>query len=102
MTNQSDLERAYYVKRKKYEDEEADLLRQRNQKIAIIEEVQERSHFYLKGYVPDQTFLINSSIRLEHEKENVIETAKVNQRNLIEKVEALDKTYSNQLRQLNE
>jgi len=48
LNNQESLETEYRLKKKEYEKEGEELIIQRDKAISVVEEVQERSHYYLK------------------------------------------------------
>lgn len=101
MCKKEDLAKEYRFKRRSYEDAEDKLLRQRDLGIAAIDEVQTRSSYYLRDYVPDQDILFQGLGKLDHMKEDILETSKVEHKKIVRKIEDLDREYSSKLRQLN-
>ncbi|WP_191126371.1 hypothetical protein [Cerasibacillus terrae] len=53
MDKQEKIEEEYRLKRWNYEEHEDELINQRDRAVSIIEEVQDRSNYYLKNVIPD-------------------------------------------------
>lgn len=98
MDKQTTIEMEYRSKRKSYEEQEEELRRQKNKGIAILEEVQDRSNYYLRDYVPDQDILTQGLRKLDYMKEKVLENGKLEQKKLAIKMDELDRDYRIQLR----
>lgn len=94
------LETEYRSKKRAYEEQEEELSQQRNKAIAIIEEVEDRSHYYLKDAVPDNTMLMQGYRQTEQMKEDVLELTKEKQKELSRKIEKLDENYYRTFRKL--
>ncbi len=92
------IESEYRLKRKYYEAEEDNLFHQRDKGIAVLEEVQERSRYYLKDYVSDSDILTQGLNQIEYMKDEVLEFAKIDLQNLIIKIEELDEEYHNEVK----
>ncbi len=92
----------YRLKRKEYEEQMEELYQQRDKAISIIEEVQERSYYYLKDYAPHIGNYKQGYQQTEHLKEDVQESTKVELKKLSRKMEDLEENYYRKLREVNE
>lgn len=95
------LKNEYQANRKNYEKQEDELLHQRDKAIAIIEEVETRSHHYVKDVVPNNDMLMQGYRQTEHMKNDVLELTKEKLKELARKIEKLDENYYRALRKLN-
>lgn len=102
MNKRETLEKEYRIKKRNYEDKRDELLRKRNQSIAIIEENIDRSRYYLKDYVLDQDILTQGLRKLDHMIEDVLEESKVDLKEHSREVEVFEENYSYQLHKINE
>lgn len=102
MDNKESLKKAHQLKRKNLEEQEEALLQQRDKALSIIEEVDERSHHYLKNIIPDNTMLIQGYRQTYHMKNEIIESTKEKRKELTRKIEKCDDAYYRELRKLNE
>ena len=100
MEKLENIEQEYRLKRRIYEEQENDLIRQRNKGIATLEEVQDRSRYYLKDFVPDSDMLTRGLNQIEQMKEEVLENSRVDRQVLARKIEKLDENYSSQVKRL--
>ena len=100
MEKLENVEKEYRLKRRNYEEQENDLIRQRNKGIATLEEVQDRSRYYLKDFVTDSDMLTRGLHQIEQMKEEVLEIARVDRQNLVRKIEKLDENYYSQVKKL--
>lgn len=96
------LERDYRYKRKNYEEKRVEWIKQRDKALSVIEEVEERSHYYLKDFVPDKSLLMKGYRQSEHIKENIIELTNENIKKLNNQLEDLDSEYYCKLRALDD
>jgi hypothetical protein len=94
------VEEEYRLKRRVYEEQENDLIRQRNKGIETLEEVQDRSHYYLKDFVPDGDILTRGLQQIEQMKQEILEMARADRQNLARKLEKLDEDYHSQMKKL--
>lgn len=102
MDKLEELEVEYRLKRKMYEEQEEDLFNQRNQAVAVIDEVQERSNYYLKKSITDNDLLTQGFRETEQMKEEILELTKTKQREISREIEELDGAYYRKRRLLNE
>ncbi|HLR80634.1 MAG TPA: hypothetical protein VK119_08670 [Bacillota bacterium] len=102
MEKQETLEKEYRTKRRVYEEQEEDLFIQRDKAISIIDEVQDRSHYYLKDIVPEHDILMRGFRQTEKLREDLIDSTKEELKRLSRKIERLDENYYRKLRKLNE
>ena len=100
MEKLENVEKEYRLKSRTYEEQENDLIRQRNKGIATLEEVQDRSRYYLKDFVSDSAMLTRGLHQIEQMKEEVLEIARVDRQKLARKIEKLDENYYSQLKKL--
>ena len=100
MEKLENVEKEYRFKRRIYEEQENDLIRQRNKGIATLEEVQDRSRYYLKDFVPESDMLTRGLHQIEQMKEEVLEIASVDRQKLARKIEKLDESYYSQMKKL--
>ena len=100
MEELENVEKEYRLKSRIYEEQENDLIRQRNKGIATLEEVQDRSRYYLKDFVPDSDMLTRGLHQIEQMKEEVLEIARVDRQKLARKIEKLDESYYSQVKKL--
>lgn len=96
------MKREYDLKRKNYEEQEEVLRLHKKQCIASIEDVQDRSYFYLKDFLPDRDILDMGLQEVEYIKEEFLEDARKQFKELKRKTEDLEEDYYNQLRKLRE
>src|SRR5699024_3128254 len=96
------LEKEYRSKRRVYEEQEEELLKQRDKATSIIDEVQDRSHYYLKDLVPEHDILMRGFRQTEKMREDLIDSTKEELKKLSRKIERLDENYYSKLRKLNE
>jgi len=94
------LEKQYRLKKRLYEEREKELYRQRNKGMTIIEEVQDRSHYYLTDFGIDHHLLRQGLLKLDDMKAEVSEAMKLDLQKLTRKVEKLDADYYRQLREI--
>src|SRR5699024_12195791 len=83
----------YRLKKRAYEEEEDELYKYRDKAVSSIEEVQERSHYYLKNYVSESEGLRQGFQQTEHLIEDVWESTKEELKKISKKVEDLDEDY---------
>lgn len=102
MDKLEELEVEYRLKRKMYEEQEEDLFNQRNQAVAVIDEVQERSNYYLKKSITDNDLLTQGFRETEQMKEEILELTKTKQREISREIEELDGDYYRKRRLLDE
>ena len=100
MEKLENVEKEYRLKRRIYEEQENDLIRQRNKGIATLEEVQDRSRYYLKDFVPDSGMLTRGLHQIEQMKEEVLEIVRVDRQKLAREIEKLEENYSSQVKKL--
>ncbi|WP_172372179.1 hypothetical protein [Sporosarcina jiandibaonis] len=100
MENLEYVEEEYRLKRRIYEEQENDLLRKRNKGIETLEEVQDRSRYYLKDFVPEGDILTRGLHQIEQMKKEILEMARADRQNLARKLEKLDEDYHSQMRKL--
>lgn len=100
MEKSENVEKEYRLKRRNYEEQEEDLICQRNKGIATLEEVQDRSRYYLKDFVPESDMLTHGLHQIEQMKEEVLEKARVDRQKLARKLEELDENYYSQMKKL--
>jgi len=96
------LEKEYRYKRSSYEEQEVELMKQRDKALSIIEEVRERSLYYLKDVIFDKDLLLKGHRHAEQMKENIIELTNENRNEITRKIEKLDIEYYSKLRSLDE
>lgn len=101
MNNQEALEMEYRLKRKEYEEHEEGLYDQRDRAISVIEEVQERSHYYLKKLEQDNETYKRGYQQTEHLKDEIFDLTKEDLQKLSKKMEDLEEDYYHNLRKLN-
>lgn len=101
MDSQETLEIEYRLKRKEYEEKEEDLYRQRDKAISVIEEVQERSHYYLNKISQDNEIHKQGFKQTEHLKDDIFDLTSENLKELSRKIEDLEEEYYHNLRKLN-
>jgi len=102
LDKQEELHVEYRLKKKAYEEEEEELYKYREKAISTIEEVQERSHYYLKKYTLDNEGLRKGFQQTEHLIEDVWESTSEELLKLSKKVEDLEEDYYRKLKRLNE
>ena len=85
MEKLENVEKEYRLKRRIYEEQEIELIRQRNKGLATLEEVQDRSRYYLKDFVPDSNMLTRGLHQIEQMKEEVLEIARDDRQKLARK-----------------
>lgn len=98
MKELENIEKEYRLKSRIYEEQENDLIRQRKKGIATLEEVQVRSRYYLKDFVPDSELLTRGLHQIEQMKEEVLEIERVERQKIVRKIEDLDEYYYSQLK----
>ena len=92
----------YRLKRRIYEEQENDLIHQRNKGLETLEEVQDRSRYYLKDFVSDSDMLTRGFQQIEQMKREILEMARADRQNLARKLEELDENYNSQMKKLME
>lgn len=92
----------YLKKKRQFEEKEDDILFQRDQGIRDLEEIADRTHYYLKDYVPDQEFIIQAVHKLERLKDEVYEAAQHDRKQIEQEIEELDETYYREIRILSD
>ncbi|EOH95818.1 hypothetical protein UAY_03244 [Enterococcus moraviensis ATCC BAA-383] len=102
MDQQEAIKIDYLKKKRQFEEKEEDILFQRDQGIRAVEEIADRTHYYLKDYVPDQEFIIQAVHKLDRLKEEVYEAAQQDRKQIERKVEELDDTYYRDIRTLSD
>ncbi|MEI5989806.1 hypothetical protein A5881_001299 [Enterococcus termitis] len=102
MDQEEALKIDYLNKKRQFEEQEDDILLQRDQGIHDVEEVLDMTHYYLKDYVPDQEFIIQAVHKLDRLKEEVYEAAKHDRKLVEQKIEELDESYYHALRTLSD
>ena len=100
MEKLENVEEEYRLNRKIYEEQENDLIRKRNKGIETLEEVQDRSRYYLKDFVPDGDMLIRGFQEIEQMKREILEMARADRQSLARKLEELDENYYSQMKKL--
>lgn len=100
LNNQETMEIEYRSERKKYEEREEELYRQKQKAINVIEEVQERSHFYLKQASQDNDVFKQAFHETEHLKDEVHILIKDELNELSREMEDLDNNYHQYLQRL--
>lgn len=102
LNKQKQVEESYFQKKRAYEEQEAELLQQRKKGIRDLEEIGESAHYYLNDFAPDME-LINEGLRqLDYLKEEVFESAKMQQKQLQQKMDDLEEAYFKEIRSLSE
>ena len=89
MEKLENVEKEYRLNRRIYEEQDNDLIHQRNKGISTLEEVQDRSRYYLKDFVPDGGMLTRGLHQIELMKEEVLEITRVDRQKLAIKIERL-------------
>lgn len=102
MDKQEALENEYRSQRKVYEEQEDELLKQRDKAVSVIDEVQARSHYYLKDIVPDTDMLLPGVRKIERMKEEIVESTRMSLKELSRKREKVDENYYSELQKLTE
>ncbi|QUW23003.1 hypothetical protein JSQ81_05380 [Sporosarcina sp. Marseille-Q4063] len=102
MEKTEDVEKEYHLKRRSYEEQENDLIRQRNKGIETLEEVQDRSRHYLKDFVSDSDILTRGFRQIEQMKREILEMARADRQNLARKLEKLDEDFYSEMKKLSE
>ncbi|WP_429948307.1 hypothetical protein [Enterococcus sp. AZ101] len=102
MDQQEAIKIDYLKKKRQFEEKEDDILFQRDQGIRDLEEIADRTHCYLKDYVPDQEFIIQAVHKLERLKDEVYEAAQHDQKQIEQEIEELDETYYREIRILSD
>lgn len=87
-------------KKKAFEEQETDILRQRDQGIQELEDLADRANYYLRDFAPDQALISQSLHGLERMKEAIFETAQHDRQQLEKKIGALEDRYYQEIRQL--
>ena len=100
MEKLENVEKEYRLKRRIYEEQENDLIRQSNKGIETLEEVQDRSRYYLKDFVPDSDMLTRGFQQIERMKNEILELARADRQGLARKLEKLDENYNSQMKKL--
>jgi hypothetical protein len=100
MEKLENVEKEYRLKRRIYEEQENDLIHQRNKCIATLEEFQDRSRYYLKDFVPESDMLTRGLHQIEQMKEEVLEIVRVDRQKLVRKIDKLDENYYSQVKKL--
>ncbi|WP_086313595.1 hypothetical protein A5821_001118 [Enterococcus sp. 7F3_DIV0205] len=100
MDQQEVLKTDYLKKKRQLEENEEDILFQRDQGIRDVEEVADMTHYYLKDYVLDQGFIIQAVHKLDRLKEEVYEAAQHDRKKIEREIEELDETYYHAVRTL--
>lgn len=83
----------YRSKRKAYEEQEDELQNEKSKAVSIIEEIQDRSHYYLKSAVPDNQTLKQGYLKTEQMKDEVVDLIQEELREISRKMEDLDEDY---------
>ncbi|WP_420999812.1 hypothetical protein ACOJIU_09365 [Carnobacterium maltaromaticum] len=102
MDKQDKLDSEYRSKRREYEEQEDELLRQRDKGLAVLDEVADMSDYYLRDFVPDRGILMQGMHELEQMKEEVIEAAQVDRKQIDRKMEDLEQEYYKNIRNLSD
>lgn len=102
MDQQEVLKIDYLSKKRKFEEKEDDILFQRDCGIRDLEEIADRTHYYLKDYVPDQEFIIQAVHKLDRMKEEIYEAAQHDRKQIEREIEELDDTYYRAIRTLSD
>mgnify|MGYP001792277321 CR=1 FL=1 len=102
MEKLENVEKDYRLKSRIYEEQENDLIHQRNKGLETLEEVQDRSRYYLKDFVSDSDMLTRGFQQIEQMKREILEMARADRQNLARKLEELDENYNRQMKKLME
>lgn len=100
MDKQDTLDQEYRLKRRAYEEEEDDLLLQRDKGLFLLEEVGDKLNYYYKDSAQDYDIIRDGLHGLYELKEELEETTKIERKQLERKMDDLEDTYYRQLREL--
>lgn len=100
MEKEEQVRVTFQLKKNELEKEEESLLLQRDKGIQLLEELEERAHYYLKDYVPDTEYLSQGMNEVNRLKETVYEATNQDRKQLEKQMEELEEDYYQELRQL--
>lgn len=100
MDQQEVLKNDYLSKNRQFEEKEEALLFQRDHGLRDLEEIADRTHYYLKEYVPDQEFIRQAVHALDRMKEEIYAAAQHDRKQIRREIEKLDNTYYRAIRTL--
>lgn len=102
MDKHDKLTSEYRSKRLEYEEQDDELLRQRDKGLAVLDEVAEMSDYYLRDFVPDGDLLRQGMHELDGMREEVLEATQIDRKQLDRKMEDLEQDYYKNVRNLSD